>query len=326
MTSHFSIKRLLASAAATGAMLLSAAPVTAQTYPSKPIRMVVPFPPGGSPDIVGRLISAKLAERLNAQVVVDNRGGAGGIIGSEIVARAVPDGYTLMFISTPHAVLPALQKMPFDTVKAFAAIARIGTSPNALVVNNNVPSRSVKEFIAFAHQKPKQINFGAAGVGTSTHLASELFKLMANIDGVIVQYRGGGPAVMAVIGGESQALFGTLVQNLPHVRAGNLRLLGVGSPKRNPQVPDIPTVAETLPGFESVQWWGMFAPAGTPAAIVERLSAEVKTLLGAEDVRKRLTQEGADIDYQSPAEYHRFVVEEITRWTGVVKKAKVKVE
>ena len=247
-------------------------------------------------------------------------------IGSEIVARAVPDGYTLMFISTPHAVLPALQKMPFDTVKAFAAIARIGTSPNALVVNNNVPSRSVKEFIAFAHQKPKQINFGAAGVGTSTHLASELFKLMANIDGVIVQYRGGGPAVMAVIGGESQALFGTLVQNLPHVRAGNLRLLGVGSPKRNPQVPDIPTVAETLPGFESVQWWGMFSPAGTPAAIVERLSAEVKTLLGAEDVRKRLTQEGADIDYQSPAEYHRFVVEEITRWTGVVKKAKVKVE
>jgi tripartite-type tricarboxylate transporter receptor subunit TctC len=297
-----------------------------QAYPTKPIRMVVPFPPGGSPDIVGRLVSAKLAERLNVQVVVDNRGGAGGIIGSEIVARAVPDGYTLMFISTPHAVLPALQKLPFDTVKAFAAIARIGTSPNALVINNNVPARSVKEFIAFAQQKPKQINFGAAGVGTSTHLASELFKLMANIDGVIVQYRGGGPAVMATIGGESQALFGTLVQNLPHVRAGNLRLLGVGSVKRNPQVPDIPAIAEMLPGFESVQWWGLFAPAGTPTAIVERLSAEVKTVLGMEDVRKRLIQEGADIDYQSPAEYHRFVVEEIVRWTGVVKKAKVKVD
>ena len=152
-----------------------------QAYPTKPIRMVVPFPPGGSPDIVGRLVSAKLAERLNVQVVVDNRGGAGGIIGSEIVARAVPDGYTLMFISTPHAVLPALQKLPFDTVKAFAAIARIGTSPNALVINNNVPARSVKEFIAFAQQKPKQINFGAAGVGTSTHLASELFKMFPKI-------------------------------------------------------------------------------------------------------------------------------------------------
>jgi len=330
MIKHLSMKRIFALTVAASATLLFAAPPVAQAaapaYPAKPIRMVVPFPPGGSPDIVGRLVSAKLAERLNVQVVVDNRGGAGGIIGSEIVARAVPDGYTLMFISTPHAVLPALQKLPFDTVKAFAAIARIGTSPNALVINNNIPARSVKEFIAFAHQKPKQINFGAAGVGTSTHLASELFKLMANIDGVIVQYRGGGPAVMAVIGGESQALFGTLVQNLPHVRAGNLRLLGVGSAKRNPQVPDIPTIAETLPGFESVQWWGMFAPAGTPAAIVERLGAEVKTLLGADDVRKRLIQEGADIDYQSPAEYHRFVVEEIVRWTGVVKKAKVKVE
>ncbi len=303
-----------------------AAPSVAQTYPAKPIRMVVPFPPGGSPDIVGRLISAKLSERLNVQVVVDNRGGAGGIIGSEIVARAVPDGYTLMFISTPHAVLPALQKLPFDTVKAFAAIARIGTSPNALVINNHIAARSVKEFIALAQQKPKQFNFGAAGVGTSTHLAAELFKIMTNIDAVIVQYRGGGPAVMATIGGESQALFGTLVQNLPHVRAGNLRLLGVGSVKRNPQVPDVPTIAETLPGFESVQWWGMFAPAGTPAAIVERLSNEVKTILAMDDVKKRLVNEGADIDYQSPSEYHRFVVEEIVRWTGVVKKAKVKVE
>lgn len=297
-----------------------------QAYPSKPIRMVVPFPPGGSPDIVGRLVSAKLAERLNVQVVVDNRGGAGGIIGSEIVARAVPDGYTLMFISTPHAVLPALQKLPFDTVKAFAAIARIGTSPNALVVNQNLPAKSVKEFITLAQQKPRQLNFGAAGVGTSTHLAAELFKIMTNIDAVIVQYRGGGPAVMALIGGESQALFGTLVQNLPHLRAGNMRMLGVGSVKRNPQVPEVPTIAETLPGFESVQWWGMFAPAGTPSAIVERLGAEVKTVLAMEDLRKRLINEGADIDYQSPAEFSRFVVDEISRWTGVVKKAKVKVE
>ncbi len=297
-----------------------------QAYPSKPIRMVVPFPPGGSPDIVGRLVSAKLAERLNVQVVVDNRGGAGGIIGSEIVARAVPDGYTLMFISTPHAVLPALQKLPFDTVKAFAAIARIGTSPNALVVNQNLPAKSVKEFITLAQQKPRQLNFGAAGVGTSTHLAAELFKIMTNIDAVIVQYRGGGPAVMALIGGESQALFGTLVQNLPHMRAGNMRMLGVGSVKRNPQVPDVPTIAETLQGFESVQWWGLFAPAGTPAAIVERLGAEVKTVLAMEDLKKRLVHEGADIDYQSPAEFHRFVIEEIGRWTGVVKKAKVRVE
>jgi tripartite-type tricarboxylate transporter receptor subunit TctC len=298
----------------------------AQSYPTKPIRMVVPFPPGGSPDIVGRLIAAKLSERLNIQIVVDNRGGAGGIIGSEIVARSVPDGYTLMFISTPHAVLPALQKLPFDTVKAFAPIARIGTSPNALVVNNNIAAKSVKDFISLAQQKPKQFNFGAAGVGTSTHLAAELFKIMANIDAVIVQYRGGGPAVLAVIGGESQALFGTLVQNLPHVRADKLRMLGVGSPKRNPQVPEVPAIAETLRGFESVQWWGMFAPAGTPAAIVERLGADVKWALAQDDVKKRLVNEGADIDYQSPAEFGRFVVEEIGRWSGVVKKAKVKLD
>ena len=311
---------------ALAAALLIAGQSHAQPYPSKPIRMVIPFPPGGSPDIVGRLVSAKLSERLNTQVVVDNRGGAGGIIGSEIVARAVPDGYTLMFISTPHAVLPALQKLPFDTVKAFAAIARIGTSPNALVVNQKVPAQSVKEFIALAHQKPKQLNFGAAGIGTSTHLAAELFKIMANIDAVIVQYRGGGPAALALISGENQALFGTLVQNLPHVRAGNMRMLGVGSVKRNPQVPDVPTIAETLPGFESVQWWGLFAPAGTPAAIVERLGTEVKTVLGMEDLKKRLIHEGADIDYQSPAAFSQFVVEEIARWGGVVKKAKVKLE
>ena len=298
----------------------------AQAWPAKPIRMVVPFPPGGSPDIVGRLISAKIAERLGVQVVVDNRGGAGGIIGSEIVARAAPDGYTLMFISTPHAVLPALQKLPFDTVKAFAAVARIGTSPNALVVNNNIAAKTVKEFIALAQQKPRQFNFGAAGVGTSTHLAAELFKLMANIDAVIVQYRGGGPAVMATIGGESQALFGTLVQNLPHVRAGSMRMLGVGSPKRNPQVPDVPAITETLPGFESVQWWGMFAPAGTPAAIVERVSNEVKWALAQDEVKKRLINEGADIDYLGPADYHRYVIEEIGRWSGVVKKAKVKLD
>lgn len=150
--------------------------------------------------------------------------------------------------------------------------------------------------------------------------------MMANIDAVIVQYRGGGPAVLAVIGGESQALFGTLVQNLPHVRAGNIRLLGVGSLKRNPQVPDVQTIAETLPGFESVQWWGLFAPTGTPAAIVERLGNEVKTILAMDDVKKRLINEGADIDYQSPAEFHRFVIEEISRWGGVVKKAKVRLD
>ena len=320
-----SSNRIAASVIAAGALLFTVL-AAAQPYPTKPIRMVVPFPPGGSPDIVGRLVAAKLSERMNIQVVVDNRGGAGGIIGSEIVARSVPDGYTLMFISTPHAVLPALQKLPFDTVKAFAPIARIGTSPNALVVNQQLAARSVKEFIALGQQKPKQLNFGAAGIGTSTHLAAELFKIMANIDAVIVQYRVGGPAALALIGGESHALFGTLVQNLPHMRAGNMRMLGVGSVKRNPQVPEIPPIAETLPGFESVQWWGMLAPAGTPAAIVERLGAEVKTVLAMEDLKKRLTHEGADIDYQSPAEFGRFVVEEIARWSGVVKKAKVKLE
>jgi tripartite-type tricarboxylate transporter receptor subunit TctC len=322
MIRHASLFITLLCAAAS----FSSATVQAQAYPTKPIRMVVPFPPGGSPDIVCRLVSAKLSERMNIQIVVDNRGGAGGIIGSEIVARAVPDGYTLMFISTPHVVLPALQKLPFDTVKAFAPIARIGTSPNSLVVNQHLAARSVKEFISLAQQKPKQLNFGAAGIGTSTHLAAELFKIMANIDAVIVQYRGGGPAALAVIGGESQALFGTLVQNLPHVRAGNMRMLGVGSVKRNPQAPEVPTIAETLPGFESVQWWGMFAPTGTPAAIVDRLGVEVKTVLAMEDLKKRLIHEGADIDYQPPAEFGRFVVDEIGRWTGVVKKAKVKVE
>jgi tripartite-type tricarboxylate transporter receptor subunit TctC len=309
---------------ATGLACLAGA--QAQAYPTKPIRMVVPFPPGGSPDIVGRLIAAKLNERMENQVVVDNRGGAGGIIGMEIVARAAPDGYTLMFTSTPFSVLPSLQKLTFDPVKSFIPIARIGTSPNALVVNNSLAAKSVKEFIALARQKPGQLNFGAAGIGTSTHLAAELFRTMANINTVIVQYRGGGPAVLALIGGENQALFGTLVQNLPHVRAGNLRLLAVGSAKRNPQVPDVPTVAETLPGFESVQWWGMLAPAGTPATIVERLASEIKTSLAQEDLRKRLTHEGADIEPLFVGDFGRFVNAEIVKWGGVVKKAGVKLE
>ena len=210
--------------------------------------------------------------------------------------------------------------------KSFLPVARIGTAANALVINQGIAAKSVKEFIALAQQKPGQFNFGAAGVGTSTHLAAELFKIMTNIDVIIVQYRGGGPAVMALIGGQSQALFGTLVQNMPQVRAGNMRLLAMGRPKRNAQLPDVPAVAETLPGFESMQWWGLFAPAGTPAPIIERLSNEIKAVLAPDDIKKRFTNDGGEVDYLAPAEFTRFLQQEIGTWSGVVKKAGIKLD
>jgi tripartite-type tricarboxylate transporter receptor subunit TctC len=297
-----------------------------QPYPAKPIRLIVPFTPGGAPDIVGRLLAARLYERLGKQVIVDNRSGAGGIIGTETVARAEPDGYTLLFTSVPHILQPALQRVSFDPVTSFTPIAKVGTVANSLVVYPGFPANSTKELIAIARQKPGGVIFGGSGIGTSGHLAVELFRIMAGIDVLIVQYRGGGPSALALLGGHSNALIGTLVQNLPFIRAGTMRILGTGGPKRSVILPDVPAITETVPGYESTQWWGMLGPARMPPAIVNRLTGELKAIVASEEITKRFLNEGAEADYLVPAEFGVFLQREKERWTNVVKKADVRMD
>jgi tripartite-type tricarboxylate transporter receptor subunit TctC len=299
----------------------------ADSYPSKPIRLIIPFPPGGSNDIVGRLIAAKLSESLGKQVVADNRGGAGGVLGSEMAAKASPDGYTLLIISAAYGFNPALYKLPFDPVKSFVPIAKLGSGPNSLTVHPSVPASTVKELITLAKQKPGQLICGCAGVGSFQHMGTELFKMMAGIDFKIVQFKGGGPAMIDQLGGHSQFSLGSLIQTLPHIQSGKFRILGTGGLKRSAILPNVPTIAEAgVPGYEATNWWGILAPAGTPPPIVDRLDKEIKTLLSSADVQKLFQNEGADVDYLGPAEFGPFIEKEIIKWGKVVREANIKVE
>ena len=308
-------------------LALSTAAAAADSYPSKPVRLVIPFPPGGSNDIVGRLIAAKLTERLGKQVIADNRGGAGGVLGSEMVAKADPDGYTLLIVSAAYGFNPALYTLPFDPLKSFTPIAKLGSGPNSLVVHPSVPANSVKELIALAKQKPGQLINACAGVGSFQHMGTELFKTMAGIDFKIVQFKGGGPAMIDQLGGHSDFSLGSLIQTLPHIQSGKFRVLATGGAKRSAILPNVPTIAEAgVPGYEATNWWGIFAPAGTPGPIVDRLNREIKTLLSSAEVQKLFLNEGADVDYIGPAEFGPFVEREITKWGKVVKEANIKVE
>ncbi len=299
----------------------------ADPYPTKPIRLIIPFPPGGSNDIVGRLIAAKLSESLGKQVVVDNRGGAGGVIGSEMAAKSAPDGYTLLIASAAYGFNPALYKLPFDPVKSFIPIAKLGSGPNSLTVHPSVPATTVKELIALMKAKPGQMICGSAGVGSFQHMGTELFKMMAGVDFKIVQFKGGGPAMIDQLGGHSQFSFGSLIQTLPHVQSGKFRILATGGLKRSAALPNVPTISEAgVPGYEATNWWGILAPAGTPAPIAEKLSQEIKTVLGSAEVKALFQKEGADVDYLGPAEFGPFIEKEITKWGKVVKEANIKVE
>ncbi len=309
------------------AVTTATAVLAADAYPSKPIRLIIPFPPGGSNDIVGRLIAAKLSERLGKQVVVDNRGGAGGVLGTEMASKAEPDGYTLLIASAAYAFNPALYKLPFDPVKSFTPIAKLGSGPNSLTVHPSLPANTVKELLAFMKSKPGQLICGSAGIGSFQHMGTELFKMMAGVDFKIVQFKGGGPAMIDQLGGHSQLSFGSLIQTLPHIKSGKFRILGTGGKKRSSILPDVPTIAEAgVPGYEATNWWGILAPAGTPVPVVDRLNKEIKTLLSSADVQKLFLNEGADVDYMAPAEFGPFIEREITKWSKVVKEANIKVE
>ena len=313
--------------AIAGLLLALGAPVAAQDYPSKPVRLIIPFPPGGSNDVVGRMIALQLSDRLGKQVVVDNRGGAGGIIGTEAAANSPHDGYTLLIISIAHAVSPWLYKLQYDPIKSFTPVAILASGPNVLVVNPSLPVHSVTELIALAKQKPGELNYASAGIGSFQHLGGELFKLTAGVNMVHVPYKGGGPAMTDVLGGYTKIMFSSLVQTTPFILNGQLRALGTGGVKRNPALPDVPTIAEAgLPGYEATNWWGVVAPAGTPAAIVEKLHNEITAVQNSPQTKAQFAAQGADAVQMTSAEFGTFMEKEMNKWERVVKESGMKAE
>jgi tripartite-type tricarboxylate transporter receptor subunit TctC len=314
--------------AAAGFMVAFTTMAAAQSdYPNRPIRMIIPFPPGGSNDVVGRVIAQRLGERLGKQVIVDNRGGAGGVIGTEAASHAAPDGYTLLVISLAHAVNPWLYKLPYDPIKAFAPIGVMAKGPNILSVNPSLPVHSVKELIALAKSKPGDLQYASAGVGSFQHLGAELFKLEAKVDILHVPFKGGGPAMVDVMGGHTTVLFSSLVQTTPHIKSGKLRPLGVGGTQRSPVFPDLPTIAEAgVPGYAAENWWGIVAPAGTPKPIIDKLHTALTEAQDNPDAKKYFDTEGATIVKMSSDEFGKFMVSEMGKWERVVKEGHIKAQ
>jgi tripartite-type tricarboxylate transporter receptor subunit TctC len=305
----------------------AAAQIAAQDYPNKPVRLIIPFPPGGSNDVVGRMIATQLSDRLGKQVVVDNRGGAGGVIGTEAAANSAHDGYTLLIISIAHSVSPWLYKLQYDPIKSFVPVAILASGPNVLVVHPDLPVHSVSELIALAKQKPGELNYASAGIGSFQHLGGELFKLTAGVNIVHVPYKGGGPAMTDVLGGHTKIMFSSLVQTSGFVHSGQLRALGTGGSHRSSVLPDVPTIAEAgLPGYEANNWWGIVAPAGTPPAIVEKLHNEIGAVQNSEQTKKQFSTEGAEIVQMSSAEFGTFMETEMNKWERVVKESGIKAE
>lgn len=299
----------------------------AQGYPEKPLRMVVPFPPGGAADIVARQLGEKLSEALGQQVIVDNRSGAGGRIGAEAVARAAPDGYTLLFASSSAlSIGPHIgAKPPYDPLRSFAPIVLVAHAPNVLVVHPSVPAKSVKELIAVARARPGALNFASNGTGTLSHLTGELFMQRAGVRMVHVPYKGAAPAVIDTLAGHVSLLFAAYPSVAAQARAGRLRALAVTSEKRAAIAPELPTVAESgLPGFEASQWWGLYAPAGTPSPALARLNAEANKALRAGDIPKRLAADGASVAGGSPEDLARYLREDYEKWGRVIRAAGIR--
>jgi len=318
------MRSLLLKAAVLLAMTVAA---SAEDYPNKPVRLIIPFPPGGSNDVVGRMFATQLSEKLGKQVVVDNRGGAGGVIGTEVAANAPPDGYTLLIISIAHSVNPWLYKLNYDPIKSFTPVAILASGTNVLVVNPELPVKSVKELLDLAKQKPGELQYASAGVGSFQHLGGELFKLEAGVNILHVPFKGGGPAMIDVIGGHTKIMFSSLVQTTPHIKSGKLRALGTGGAKRSPVLPDVPTIAEAgVPGYEALNWWGIVAPAGTPPAIVEKLHKDLTAVQDSSIIQDEMAKQGANVVRMSSAEFGQFMQSEMTKWQRVVKEGKLKAE
>jgi tripartite-type tricarboxylate transporter receptor subunit TctC len=309
------------------ALVLAIPAARAADYPSRPIHLVIPFPPGGSNDVVGRVFAQAIGDKIGQTLVVENRSGAGGVLGTEIASKATPDGYTLLVISLAHAVNPWLYKLNYDPIKAFVPIGIMASGTNVLVVNPTLGVKSVKDLVALAKQKPGDLNYASAGIGSFQHLGGELFKLDAKVNLVHVPFRGGGPAMLDVIAGNTKIMFSSLVQTAPYVRNGQLLALGTGGAKRSPVLPDVPTIAEAgVPGYEATNWWGIIAPAGTPKDIVDKVHAALAAAQDSPDTQKRLESEGAEMVRMSSQEFGAFMVSEMEKWGQVVKESGIKAQ
>jgi tripartite-type tricarboxylate transporter receptor subunit TctC len=308
-------------------LLALTSPLAAQDYPTRPVRLIVPFAPGGSVDIVARLIATKLSDQLGHQVTPDNRAGAGGIIGAELAAKAAPDGYTLVLVSLAHTVNPHIYKVGYDTLHAFSLVATLGNGPSVLTVHPSVPANTVKELIALAKSKPKEYAFAHAGVGSFTHTASVLFAMMAGIEVEQIPFKGGGPAMIDVMGGHSHLLMNSYLASVPHIRSGKLKALGVSDLRRTHLLPDVPTIDEAgVPGYQAANWWGIGVPAGTPQPVIDKLYAAIAKVLDSDEVKKQFDTDGASIVRMNPAEFTKFFGDEYEKWGKVVKEAKIKPE
>lgn len=314
--------RLLAVALAASAALPTVA--AAQQYPVKAIRFIVPFAPGGPTDIMSRALAEKLTARLGQQIVVDNRGGAGGSIGTAIAARSTPDGYTIVIghIGTLAINVSLYPRLEYDPVKDFAPISMIATLPLGLFVNANVPVKSVAELVALAKAKPGQINFGSAGNGSATQMAGAMFKTMAGIDIVHVPYKGNAASLVDLVAGRVQMMFSNLLTTAPHVKAGRLRAIAISTAKRSQQAPDLPTIAESgVPGYDYAPWYGILAPAGTPRAIVMRLNREIGQIINTPEMKERFRKQGIDLVTSTPEAFAELIRREIPKWREIVKKS-----
>ena len=320
----------MAARALAGLLLLCAtALASAQDYPVKPIRLIVPFPPGGGNDTVARAIAQQMGPALGQPVVIDNRPGAGGSVGADAVAKAPADGYTLFLAGVgSHAVNPNLHsKLPYDAIRDFAPITLVASAPSVLVVNAGVPARSIAEFTAYARANPGKLNYASNGNGSAAQLAAAMYESMAGVRMVHVPYKGIAPALQDLLGGEVQLMFGTIVALVPHVQAGKLRALAVTSRKRSALLPDVPTLAESgLPDYQAGSWYGILAPAGTPRPIVERLHAEIVKAVRAPEVSKRLAAEGAEVIGSTPEEFGAHIKAEIARVASVVRASGIKMD
>jgi tripartite-type tricarboxylate transporter receptor subunit TctC len=308
-------------------LLPIAPPAGAADFPTKPIRWIVPFPPGGSNDILGRYLALKLTDRFGQQVVIDNRGGANGIIGTELAANSTPDGYTVLMVSTSWVMNAAVRPLPYDIEKSFDPIATIGSAPNSIVVNPSGPFASLKDLVAQAKAKPGAISYAHTGVGGFNHFGGELLKKLAGIDMVPVAYKGGGPAMIDVMAGNIPVMFSSVTQALPHVRNNRLKFIAVGAAKRSPAVPDVPTVAEQgFPGYEVAVWWGMVSPAGAPKAAQDRIRKELNAVLNEPDTQKKLLTDAAVPMIMTPAQMRRMVHSDVKKWREIAKTAGIKVK
>ena len=325
-----SLVRVVAGVAAGLGMLLPPVLAVAQSdYPNKPVRLIIGFPPGGSTDIVGRITALKLSERIGQQVIVDNRGGAGGTIGADIAAKAAPDGYTLTVGTTStHAVAAgAYSKLPYDPVRHFAPISLVAIPPYLLVVNPQVPASTLAELVALARGQPGKLNYASAGSGSTTHLAMEMLKDAAKINLVHIPYKGNAAADIAILANEVQAVFGSMPALLQNVKANKVRALAVGTARRSPALPDVATVAELgYPGFEAALWLGILAPAGTPQPVIERLNRELTAIVATADFRSLMDKNGAEPISNTPAQFAAMIRAEVDRYTKVVKAVGIKLD